>query len=72
MSETEKVYRCVSTAADIAAIENRSKTNAEMVRAAVTAALECAVGNGLITVVPEEDWPRFIVSSPPYQRKDSF
>jgi len=56
-------------AADAAAIETsqRGATGAERTKAAVKEALECALGNGLMTVTPREEWPDYIAMSPPYK-----
>jgi hypothetical protein len=56
-------------AADAAAIEasRRGATGAERAKAAVKEALECALGNGLLTVTPREEWPEYIAMSPPYK-----
>lgn len=56
-------------AADRAAIDatGRGATGAERTKAAVREALECALGNGLLTVTPREEWPEYIAMSPPYK-----
>ncbi len=77
MSETQDVDRDLFDAllhnlmfaADRAAIEmsQRGATGAERTKAAVKEALECAIGNGLLTVKPREEWPEYIAMSPPYK-----
>lgn len=58
--DLEYLWESTRIAADIAAIDfQRSKPR--MVEAAVRAAFECALTNGLITVVPDEDRPERIV-----------
>lgn len=66
----DALLRNVQLAHDIAAINaiNEGKTNAEVARAAVREALLCAEGNSLITVVPRDEWPDLITSTPPYQQ----
>lgn len=66
----EALLRSVGLAADLAAIKamNEDRTHAEIARAAVREALLCAEGNGLITVVPREEWPPWVTSTPPYQQ----
>jgi hypothetical protein len=65
----ELLHRCVGGAADLVAVGHINDTRAVMVANAVRAAFACALGNGLIKVVPEEEWPMFIVSTPPYGRE---
>lgn len=66
----DALLRNVQLAHDIAAIDaiNEGKTNAEVARTVVREALLCAEGNGLITVVPREEWPPWITSTPPYRQ----
>ena len=42
-------------------------TGAERTRATVQRALEALEANGLITVVPQENWPEWYVPEPPYK-----
>lgn len=41
-------------------------TNAQQTKAIVTRALEALVANGMIEIVPEEDWPGWYIINPPY------
>ena len=67
-SVLDDLLRAVQLAADTAAIDGRraDKTYAAITGDAVRAALECAIGNGLIDVVPRERWPQWIAVNPPY------
>jgi hypothetical protein len=62
----EDLLRNMMIPAQTAAINAAGGTGAEMTRAAVRAAVECALGNGLITVVPPEQWPAYVSLDPPY------
>ena len=44
------------------------RTDAAKTKAIIQEALMLLIGNRLITVVPREDWPEFIVLDPPYDR----
>lgn len=52
-------------AADAAAMEPHV-TPADQTRAVVRRVIEFLVGNGLITITPEEDWPVWLVMDPPF------
>lgn len=58
-----------SSAADMVACVpvNRADTAAEMTRRQLRAALELLIGNGLIRVVPTDEWPEYVVMDPPYR-----
>lgn len=63
-----EIARLVAGAADAAAIRTLpTGTQADVTHAALFAALECAFYNGLIQLVPAEEWPDFIISDPPYR-----
>lgn len=68
MNAIDKIYRAVRLAADTAAIEagNRGETQAEIVAAGAKAAIECALGNGILNAVNENEWPEWITVDPPY------
>lgn len=72
MTEREQhlqhLLRNVGMAANWAAIQGASAgwTSAECTNAAVRAAFECAIGNGLVELVAEEHWPRLVSVQPPY------
>jgi hypothetical protein len=57
-------------AADVVAI-GPHRTGAEKTRAVVTRAVEFLVGNGLITVVPQDEWPEWLVMDPPFRQPGS-
>lgn len=42
-------------------------TEADLVRLQLKRALEMLIGNGLIQVVPAQDWPEYVVLDPPYK-----
>ncbi len=59
-----------SEAADRVALSCTMMTAASRTRAQVQAALEMAIGNGLITITPRDQWPEWIVLDPPYRLPD--
>jgi hypothetical protein len=61
------LLRLVSGAAEVAVLRGGHATQAAETRAAVRAAFECAVGNGLIQLVPPSDYPDLVVLDPPYR-----
>lgn len=67
MSDLDQVIRAVIFAADEAALEGDHRTSADLVRDAVRAAFECAIGNGLVQIVPPTQWPQYIAMTPPYE-----
>lgn len=63
------LLRAAVMAADSVAIDARQRpgvTNADITRAVVREAFACALGNGLIQVVPQDQWPQWIAVDPPY------
>lgn len=69
MSEKiDNLYRLIHAAADFAAIDayNTNETRAKQTEAAVKAAIEAGIGNRLIALVPESEWPDMIHMGPPY------
>lgn len=54
--------------AAIAAAGDPRATAADITNAAVRAAFELALANGLITLVPRDQWPPYISLNPPYSR----
>jgi hypothetical protein len=52
-------------AADPVMIRFSGGTPAERTRAAVRAALRMLLANGLVTAVPMEDWPAYVILDPP-------
>lgn len=73
MSEQlEALLKSVQLSADIAALDaiKEGKTQAQITGAAMREAFLCAIGNGLITIVPAGEWPFTIKPSPPYPWPD--
>lgn len=68
-SDAARVVTLVNGAADWAFLEAQRTggTGARCVNAALLAAFECALANGLIEVTSPDDWPRWVVTSPPYR-----
>lgn len=62
------LLRIVGQAGDAAAAQARMSgaIPAEVLRAGVQAALKCAIGNGLVSVRPPDEWPRWVAIDPPY------
>lgn len=54
-------------AADAVAIRRDYPTEAARTRAVVARALEFAVGNGLVTVTPRDQWPEWLAMDPPFR-----
>lgn len=61
-----EVLRSAMFAADDAVMAGGFRTRADQTRAAVTAAFRLALGNGLIRIVPRDEWPEYIALDPPY------
>lgn len=59
--DLEYLWESTRVAAEISAIDVQRLSKSRMVETAVRAAFECALTNGLITVVPDEDRPERIV-----------
>jgi hypothetical protein len=60
----------VMFAADTASIDAKrhgGHTPHVITTLAVREALKCALGNGLITVTPRDQWPEWIAVDPPYE-----
>lgn len=71
MSDTDDpddLTQHVGVAAHLTAIEqlNAGATHATVIDAAVRTAFACAIGNGLIQLVPRDQWPLGIAVHPPY------
>lgn len=64
--DLDLLLRSVALAADMASLERLGRPDAERTAAAVRAALACALGNGMIELVPPERWPELVVTNPPY------
>lgn len=64
----DRLYNLIHAAADFAAIDAYSlnETRAQQTEAAVKAAIEAAVGNRLINILPESEWPDMIYMGKPY------
>lgn len=60
-----EVLRIAVLAADDAGV-GIFGTESDRTRAMVKAALECLLGNGLIEVKPESEWPKWFSMDPPY------
>ena len=59
----EEIVRMVMFAADMAAMDNHrgpGDTTAKMIHRAVTAAIECALENGLLIAAPDANFPNGI------------
>lgn len=69
-SDLDLLLRSVALAADMASLERLGRPDAERTAAAVRAALACALGNGMIELVPPERWPELVVTTPPYSLED--
>lgn len=69
VEDVKSVVRAVMGAADLAAIEARTQDEpmSGCVQHGVTAAFECALGNGLIRISAFGQWPKDIVLDPPYE-----
>jgi hypothetical protein len=67
MSDLDLVLKAVIDSAHRAAMSGTHDTAADVIRAAVRAAFECAIANGLIEVKPAEEWPELVVMDPPYR-----
>ena len=66
----EDLLRLILHAAHSASINAKMSGDqipASITRKAVTAAFECALGNGLISITPEDEWPEWIAVDPPYE-----
>jgi hypothetical protein len=65
------VLRSVMFAADSAAIDATAQgvTPHQVTTAAVHAAFECALGNGLIQITDPATWPEYYAIDPPYDPK---
>lgn len=68
----ELLVRRVGVAADGAFLDAQRDggTGARCVRRALEEALRCAVGNGLVVIVPPDRWPTMTVVSSPYTWED--
>jgi hypothetical protein len=62
----DQLVQNMTLAADSVAVGFQG-TGAERTRATIRRAVEAAIGNGLITVTPQSEWPEWIVVDPPYQ-----
>lgn len=69
-----QLVRRVMGAADAAYLDEQRDggTGANCTRRAVQEALRCAIGNGLITLVPTDRWPTMTVVTPPYRWDEVF
>lgn len=56
-SDRDRLVRAAIFAADCQLITSRPRTNAEATRIAVTAAISYIIGHGLVTVLPDDQWP---------------
>lgn len=66
----EDLLHHVMFAADDASINAKRRggqTPHEITTMSVREALKCALGNGLISVVPRGEWPEWIALEPPYK-----
>jgi hypothetical protein len=65
----DDLLRLVMGAADTAFLDAQrvGGTGAECTRRAVEEAFRCAVGNGLVALVPSDRWPTWVVVSRPYR-----
>lgn len=70
MTTTERLIQNAVLAADSVAMQPHN-TSAAQTRAVVTRAVEFLIGNGLIIVRPEEDWPEWLVMDPPFEDEAS-
>jgi hypothetical protein len=61
------VLKHVALAADMAWLDSAGMVPADRTRAAIRAALECGLANGLIKIMPAEGWPEFVALTPPYR-----
>lgn len=61
-----KVVSYAVFAADKVAIGGGFATPADATQAAVTEAFKLALGNGLIRLVPQDEWPEYVALDPPY------
>jgi len=67
MALLDEVISATTFAADEAVMGRQHRTRADEVRAAVTEAFRCALGNGLIELVPQDRWPEYLALSAPYE-----
>lgn len=67
MSTLDDVLRTATFAADSAFLDHQDATHAARVRAAVRAAFECAIGNGLIEITDPAGWPQYVSIDAPYK-----
>ena len=70
MGRLDDVLRTATMAADSAFLDGlrtNQITNAQLIRAAVRAAFECALGNSLIEITDPETWPTYVAIDPPYK-----
>jgi hypothetical protein len=63
----DEVVRVTIFAADEAVAGRPYRGRADETRAAVTEAFRCALGNGLIELVPQDRWPEYLALSAPYE-----
>jgi hypothetical protein len=68
----DKIIKNATYATGNVAIYGRFDTEAARTRAIVTEAFWCAFGNGLITAVPQEQWPVYLALDPPYDPTEKF
>jgi hypothetical protein len=69
-ADLDHVVRAVILAADTAVLERSAETRASQTRAAVSAAIRCAVENGFLAMNPRSEWPEYVSLTPPYRRTD--
>lgn len=65
----DDLLRAMVMAASTAAFDARraGKTPIDITDDTVRAALACALGNGLIEIVTQQRWPRWVAVDPPYK-----
>lgn len=56
----DRLTRTAMSAADTAVISAGPGSPHDMVKTGVRAALRCLLANGIITAVPQEDWPEYV------------
>lgn len=62
----DRLVSLVALDADLAWLSApREVPAADRMRAALRAALQCAVNNRLVALVPEDEWPEHVVSTTP-------
>jgi hypothetical protein len=61
----ELIQNAVLSADSVACLDY--PTGAQRTRAIVKRTVESLIGNGLVSVTPRSEWPRWIVLDPPFQ-----